>query len=133
LKFISTSGREFSIDIRPSKWKRKDEGEGRGIYQSQVGEILSIKFPAAVILEEFPMPGEGLYLDFFLPSHRIAVEIQGTQHYHYNKFFHGDKSRFVEQQNRDRRKAEWCKINHIRLVIIDYGEKEENIISKIKA
>lgn len=131
MKFIDTKGKEHSIDIRPSKWKRKEIGEGRGLYQSKVGEILARQFQDN-ILEEFPVVGEGLYLDFFLPSERLAIEIQGSQHYHYNKYFHGDKSRFLEQQKRDRKKAEWCELNKIRLVLINYDEPEENILLKIK-
>jgi very-short-patch-repair endonuclease len=82
-------------------------------------------------LEEFPLPGEGLYLDFFLPSHMIAIEVQGTQHTKYNPFFHKDRAAFLDGQKRDRRKASWCEINKIRLVLIDYNETTENIIKKI--
>jgi len=132
LKFTSLAGKEYSIDIRPSKWKRKEVGEGRGLFQSDVGGILAREYNGDYILEEFTLPGEGLYLDFFLPIARVAVEVQGQQHYKYSKFFHGDKSKLIEQQQRDRRKASWCELNSIRLVLIPYNASEEKILSLIK-
>lgn len=127
MKFFDTKGREHKVDIRPSKWAKKEVGEGRGLFQSKVGEILEDGFPADVILEEFPCKGEGLFLDFFLPRSRLAVEVQGAQHFKFNPFFHKDKASFLRQQKRDNRKAKWCEINDIRLVKIIWGEKEEKI------
>lgn len=133
MKFTDTRGREHSVDIRPSKWKRKEVGEGRGLYQSFVGEILAREFPGDAVLEEFTLPGEGLFLDFFLPLTRLGVEVHGSQHYSYNKYFHRDKSALIEQKKRDSRKSQWCEINNIRLVVIDYDEPENVILSKIKS
>jgi hypothetical protein len=132
LKFKDFNGREHSIDLRPSRWKRKATGDGRGIYQSFVGEILAKEFPGEHVLEEFPCVGESGFLDFFLPSRMIAVEVHGTQHYTYNKYFHASRAAFIEQQKRDKRKAQWCEINNIKLIIIDYEEPEENVRAKVK-
>ena len=127
MKFLDTKGREHSIDIRPSRWPKKEIGEGRGRFQSEVGNVLEELFPSDVILEEFPCVGDGLHLDFFLPRRKLAVEVQGEQHYSFNAFFHRSKADFVAQQRRDKRKERWCEVNDIRLVKIKWGEKEENI------
>jgi hypothetical protein len=127
LKFIDTRGREHKVDIRPSRWKKKEVGSGRGLFQSKVGDILEDKYPADIILEEFPCSGEGLFLDFFLPRSKIAVEVQGPQHKKFVAFFHNTKADFQKQVQRDKRKESWCEINEIRLIKIDWGEKEENI------
>lgn len=127
MKFVDTKGREHKVDIRPSKWKKKEIGEGRGKYQSEVGIILEEMYPADTVLEEFPCCGEGLFLDFFLPRKKLAVEVQGAQHYKFNAFFHSSKADFKAQQGRDKRKAAWCEANGIRLVKIRWGEKEENV------
>ena len=131
MKFYDTSGREHKVDIRPSKWQPKAEGQGRGKFQTQVGDILGQAFPGHFILEEFPCAGERLFLDFFLPSKKLAVEVQGQQHHKFNSFFHEDKAAFIRQKVNDKRKEEWCQINGIRLVKIDYGEKEEKILSAL--
>lgn len=127
MKFYDTRGREHAIDIRPSRWKKKEQGEGRGKFQSEVGEILAELFPGYHVLEEFPCVGEGLHLDFFIPTKLIAVEVQGQQHYKFNAFFHKDKAAFARQVMNDKRKVAWCNINKIHLVKIDVGESEENI------
>lgn len=125
MKFVDSSGREHSIDIRPSKWPRKENG--RGVFQSYVGDLLACIFPSDYILEEFPCVGDGGFIDFFLPRKLIAVEVQGSQHYTFNPFFHKTKADFNAQKARDRRKATWCELNHIKLIKIDVGETEENI------
>jgi hypothetical protein len=129
LKFTDTKGREHKIDIRPSRWKKKDVGNGRGLYQSKVGNILQEHFPHDIVLEEFPCSGEGLFLDFFLPRSKIAVEVQGEQHKRFVAFFHSTKADFIKQQQRDKRKELWCELNEIRLIKIDWGEKEEKILN----
>lgn len=129
MKFIDTKSREHSIDIRPSKWCRKLAGEGRSKFQTQVGDILAELFPGDVICEEFPCVGEGLHLDFFIPRKMIAVEVQGAQHGKFIEYFHGDADGFRLQKQRDRRKEEWCEVNKIRLVKIDWGLKKEKIIN----
>lgn len=129
MKFVDTKGKEHSIDIRPSRWVRKNIGEGRGKFQTMVGDILSEIYPGDVICEEFPCVGDNLSLDFFIPRKKIAVEVQGRQHYKFIEFFHGDKAGFQRQKRRDVRKESWCEINNIRLVKIDTKEKKENIIN----
>jgi len=131
MKFIDTRGREYKIDIRPSKWPRKSIGEGRGKFQSKVGELIQEAFPGCHVLEEFPCVGDGLHLDFFVPRRMLAVEVQGEQHYKFNPFFHKTKADFLAQRRRDKTKVEWCKINDIRLVKIDWGEEEEKIKTKL--
>lgn len=131
MKFFDTSGREHKIDLRPSKHPLKEIGEGRGKFQSEVGEILNELYPLYHIFEEFPCAGEGLFLDFFLPSKKLAIEVQGVQHDRFNSFFHEDKKAFARQQANDRRKAKWCELNSIRLVKIKWGEKRENIIKAL--
>jgi hypothetical protein len=70
----------------------------------------------ALLLEEFPIPEERLFLDFYMPHHKLAFEFQGVQHDNFNKFFHGDKGGFERSKGRDQRKREWCVINEILLI-----------------
>jgi len=70
----------------------------------------------ALILEEFPLPNERLYLDFFMPHHKLALEYQGKQHDEFVKLFHGDNKGFEHARARDVRKRDWCELNEIVLV-----------------
>jgi hypothetical protein len=132
MKFISTKGREYKVDIRPSRWPRRSKEACKSKLQWGVSSILSDLYPTDVILEEFFIPGEGLYVDFLLPRRKLAIEVHGRQHYEYNVHFHGSKENFRKSQNRDRRKAEWCELNQITLLSIKYNEKEEEIRLKLK-
>lgn len=131
MKFFDTKGREHSVDIRPSRWERRVLGEGRGKFQTAVGDALCDMYPSDVVCEEFPCSGENLTLDFFIPRKKLAVEVQGRQHREYVAFFHGDAEGFKKQKKRDERKAEWCELNGIRLVKIDTGEEAKNIINLV--
>ena len=78
--------------------------------------LRSIYGMQAVILEEFSIPEERLFLDFYIPHLSLAFEFQGMQHDEFNKFFHGDKDGFERSKKRDGRKREWCDINNITLI-----------------
>lgn len=131
MKFTDTKGRLHSIDIRPSRWPQKALGEGKGKFQSKIGSLLNDIYPGDIICEEFPCVGEGLQLDFFIPRKKVAVEVQGRQHNEFVEFFHGTAEGFKAQKARDSRKEEWCELNGIRLVKIEWGAKTNNIISLV--
>lgn len=61
--------------------------------------------------------------DFFLmyDNQSYAIEYNGKQHYEYIPFLHGnDINNFEKQQERDQRKAAYCKAHHIQLIVIPY-------------
>jgi hypothetical protein len=105
-------GTTQKIDLK--KYLMKDTS--RSNFQLGVGNILKSHYPMDVILEEVYIRGEKLVLDFFIPSRRLAVECNGIQHSKFVKFFHGTIKGFHNQQDRDVRKREWCRLNNIRLI-----------------
>lgn len=64
--------------------------------------------------------------DFYLENkkHKIAIEYNGLQHYEETNFFVGDLATF---QERDKRKAQYCKEQNIDLYIIPYTASERKI------
>lgn len=66
--------------------------------------------------------------DFYIPEFKMAIEYNGEQHYHPVAIF-GGEDRFIQQQECDKRKEEYCRINNINLIIISYNEY--NIINNI--
>ena len=85
-------------------------------------------FSFAPILEELSikvLPHETLYLDFFIPLYRIAVEVHGEQHFTYNAHFYSSKLDFLRQKRNDKRKRDWCELNGIELIELDYRKKKE--------
>ena len=66
-----------------------------------------------------------LFFDFIIPELKILIEVQGQQHYTFNKFFHGTVDNFKGQVFRDRLKTEWVADSKFKLVVIKYDEVDK--------
>lgn len=77
---------------------------------------------------------DGLQLDIFIPSLKVAFEYQGCQHFIYPNYYHKTKEEFELQQFRDNRKKELCNKNGIILVEITCFEELslQLILKKLK-
>jgi len=105
------------MDILPERYPMRSRDQCKSNGQYLLGRVLrSIYGQQAMILEEFPVVGERLWLDFLLLHHNLAFEYQGAQHDKFSKFFHGDKKGFQKSKIRDERKRQWCEINGLVLV-----------------
>lgn len=88
-------------------------------------KLLAELYPLDIICEEVSVPGESLFLDFLIPVRKIAIEVNGEQHDRYVPFFHrNNKSNFIKSQGRDQRKAQWCALNNIKLIVLNYDNSE---------
>ncbi len=119
---------EWGISEKIAKGNRRKTSKGHGIAKKLITDF----YPTCRIYEEVPVILQGtekqksqVFLDIYIPSLSLAVEIQGRQHYEYNSFFHKSKLDFLKAQQRDRNKVEWCELNNINLVILPYGKEEE--------
>ena len=59
-----------------------------------------------------------LPFDFYLHDYNTCIEFNGRQHYEPIKYW-GGLENFKKQQKRDKIKKEYCKNNHIKLIIIN--------------
>lgn len=66
--------------------------------------------------------GRNLYLDFYLPNKKIAIECQGEQHFKYAPFFHHDNKSFQIQKERDAKKRILCKEHGITLLYFAHNK-----------
>jgi len=101
-----------------------------------VQKTLEVVFPNSVIKEEeyIVYKGQRLFFDFYLPSHNLYVEVQGSQHSQFSSFFHADKKAFSAAKRRDKLKEEWCDLNDYTLVKVEYNEipiSVEKLIERI--
>ena len=107
----------MSLEVLASRYPMRTLSTSRSQSQFRLGELIRLVYgPNAMILEEFPVIGTRMSLDFYLPHHNIAFEFQGRQHTEYVHHFHRDKKTFERQQTRDRDKRRWCVLNEIDLV-----------------
>ena len=75
-----------------------------------------------------PVTGHALELDLFNQELGIAVEYNGSQHYHFNDHMHQkSKDKFHNQQYRDYMKRQLCAQHNIHLIIVPYTIKPEDI------
>lgn len=95
--------------------------------------IVSALFqPTEVLRHARPPFLEGLELDIFVPSLRLAVEYQGEQHY--VPFSHlGGARNFRQVQQRDTKKAAFCKKHGIDLRFFTIADKltEDYVANKL--
>lgn len=75
--------------------------------------------------------GERLELDFYLPSLKIAIEVQGLQHFQHVPRFHRTADDFHQQLRRDREKKTLCLIAGVKLIEIKSTTCLSDLIEKI--
>jgi hypothetical protein len=98
-------------------------------------QLITDTYPTLQILEEVPIQlrrSETLYLDFYLPLKKICFEVHGEQHYKFIAFYHNNMLNFLKAQKRDREKMEWCEINNIKYITLDYDKKENEWMERIE-
>ena len=89
----------------------------RSKLQYKVKKSLEKIWANNIVLEEMPVVGTKLSLDFYNANKKIAIEVQGRQHNQYVPHFHGNnKINFIAQLRRDHQKKEFCEINNIKLI-----------------
>ncbi len=122
MKVRGLDGKEYKLSLSNRTSDNRNKSSGHMDARLLIGEF----YPFDSVFEEvlFPGCGTSLYVDFFLPQRRLAVEIQGRQHREYVPHFHRGKTGFKNQKNRDNLKIEFCKINKIILVTLHDDERD---------
>ncbi len=131
MKVKDFSGRECA-------WPRKKDCKDKELINKstlhcQALSLLQELFPTQLILEEVYLPNSRLHLDFYLPIEKIAIEVQGSQHYKFSNHFYSNRLQFLKAQVRDKQKKVWCDENKIRLVELSFDcvDKWKNLIMDI--
>lgn len=117
-----------------------DDKRKRSKFHIRARNLLKELFNSYRILEEVKLPGSTelhrksvLYLDFYIPSIKLAIEVHGQQHYEFCPFFHKSKADFFKSKARDEDKIEWCKLNDISIVTLKYTESDDEWRQRIKS
>lgn len=93
-------------------------------YTIKALEDLGVEFVREYRFEDCRMK-RTLPFDFYLPKLNTCIEYHGIQHYKESRNGWGKK--LSEQQRYDKAKEEYCKENDIKLIVIPYWTKKENI------
>lgn len=126
------------LDGKKIKWKAKSKTRKNASkpHKKAVDLIKDIA-PNIYLCEECLIkPGKNypnLYLDIYIPTYNLAIEIDGGQHDSFNLFFHKTIANFHKQKRNDLAKEEWCNINNITFIRLkekdSIDEWREQIIS----
>tara|TARA_B110000305_G_scaffold231064_1_gene284044 strand:+ start:135 stop:542 length:408 start_codon:yes stop_codon:yes gene_type:complete len=118
MMFLTATGREQKLKNSPKyliNWDKKC----RSKIQKRVKDLLYEYWISDIVFEELPVLGTRMTIDFYNANKKLAIEVDGNQHYKYNKFFHSNsRQNFLSQLQRDEKKEYFCEINKIRLVRI---------------
>ena len=123
MKVVDENGKEYKWNLGGHIPMESDE-RPRSKLHLKVRNIIKELYPQDILLEEVPLPGKVVYLDFFLPLRKTAIEVNGEQHYKYNKFHFKTKKDFLEAQRRDNYKQMWCELNAFKLISIRFDDED---------
>ena len=130
-KIITLDGVEMPWRPGNRKQNKHRVSKLQGIAINAIFSVL----PGTPLILEIPIPvttKKNLRLDIYLPRHRLAFEVMGAQHFKQVSHF-GTNKDFHKQKVNDELKKEWCQLNNIGLIYLNYNEKEEEWIAKIRS
>lgn len=139
MKVIGVNGKQYVWNLTGYD-VFNDDSRKRSKYHLRARNLLKEIYNSYRILEEVKLPGSTelhrksvLYLDFYIPTINLGIEVHGQQHYEYSPFFHKSKADFLKSKARDEDKIEWCKLNNIKLITLKYSETEDEWRQRIKS
>ena len=111
--FYSVTGKQRKLK-NSHRYLINWDGKCRSKFQENVKAALRPYWQYDVVFEELPVLGTRLTIDLYNASQKIAIEVDGDQHYAYNPFFHGqNRQNFHNQLKRDDLKDSFCDFNDI--------------------
>ena len=127
MRLINIHGRIQSLNV--VKYLIKWDSKSRSKIQFKVKQFLKPFWKDQIVYEEFPVYGSRMSVDILNSTKKIAIEVQGKQHFQFNKFFHNNsRIKYLEGIKRDFQKAEWLKEN--KFTLIEINEEEVNKLTK---
>lgn len=95
-------------------------------YEAAVIQILQAAAIPFIREKQFKDLRHGFYrYDFYIPSMNILIEVDGEQHFIYNKRFFKNKADFTKAQERDRRKNSYALAHGISLYRLPFWDIPE--------
>ena len=125
MKLINVRGREVNVGV--SKYSIDWDSKSASQLQTDAKRFFRPYWIGMVVLEEFRIPGSLLRCDFVNLTKKLVVEINGGQHGEFNKFFHGNRTGYLQSIRRDYTKLKWSENNGFTFIEIE--EKEVAILT----
>lgn len=105
------------------------EAQSRSKAQFNTKQFLKQYWSSDIVYEEFPVYGTQMKVDILNATKKIAIEVQGRQHFSFNKFFHkNSRLKYLEAIKRDVKKMEWLESNDF--LVIEVKEQEVELLTR---
>lgn len=93
----------------------------------EVGAMFKEVFPLEPLVPEYYVNYKGtqLFFDYYAKGLALLFEIQGRQHYHFVKHFHGTVEAFRAQKYRDNLKKEYVEENPSLVIVYFHDDKDK--------
>ncbi len=131
MRLYSVTGRLVSKNV--SKYRINWDKKSRSNIQFSVKQFLRNHWSTHIVYEEFPVYGSRLKVDFLNATRKIAIEVNGSQHSSFNKFFHqNSRAKYLSSIRRDYEKYEWLMKNGYKFVEIEEGDMKDLSVEFIK-
>lgn len=116
-KLVSKNVSKYLID-----W----DGKSRSKLQFRVKQFLKPYWKGHQMYEELPVFGTLLKIDLVNMTLKISIEVMGSQHSAYNKFFcNNSPANYLSSIKRDFKKLEYLEKNGFKVVEINYDEVDK--------
>lgn len=127
----------IGLDGQTHQWKPElyhSQRSNASKPHTRARDLLRTLFPFYSINEEVLLVGvpTRLYIDLYIHPLRLAVEVNGIQHYDGTSFFHANRQCFRDSLKRDQMKREWCSLNNIDLIELRDGDNLEKWTEQIR-
>lgn len=143
--FFFTRNKKFgtySLDYDYNPYMKKSKKYFSSSPKSSKGEVECRRVLQKIFGKPFPnqrpkymfnsVTGHNLEIDCYNEQLKLGCEYHGRQHYEYVPFMHKTKDAFRNQQYRDQMKIQICNKLGIKLIIVPYKIKIQNIENYIK-
>lgn len=124
MKVVGLDGREVTWKLSGCR-VLGDETRPRSGPHLRARVLIASVFSCDQVLEEVPIPGSRLRIDFYVATRSLAVEVNGRQHYERTPHFHKTKHDFRRAVRNDAEKARFCDENGIGLVVLRDEDDED--------
>jgi len=131
MKFLSLNGQK-ELNVNINNYRIDWFSPSRSILQTRVKIFLHTYWKSHIVLEEFKIPQTRLKCDIINLNKKIAIEVQGDQHFAYNKFFHGSRSGYVSSIKRDMIKYNWLETNSFKVIELITEDVDKLSVDYIK-
>lgn len=118
MPFVTPITGDKLVKISSTKYKIKWDKKKASNFQFTIKQFLKTYWQYDIgVFEEMRIPKSLLRIDLINFTKKIAVEASGSQHFEYNKFFHGgSEMNFLGSIKRDDKKRGWLTRNGFSII-----------------